>query len=257
MPWREMSPMEQRQRLCATRCRRGPVDDRALCRLRHQPQDRLQIPRPLRHPRSRGPGRSVAPSSPLACRAPSGAAPAAARGAPAASVLGAAEAAPPRGAALAGGALAGALHRRALLPASRTRHGPPPRPPPRLAGPPSVSMDAPNAVWTTDYKGQFKLGDGQYCFPLTVADGYSRMLLACQALTSTHWSRPGPSSSGSSASTGSPNGFAPITACPSPPRRSGACRRSPSGGSDSASAPISSTRAHPSRTAATSACTSP
>ena len=46
-------------------------------------------------------------------------------------------------------------------------------------------MDAPNAVWTTDYKGQFKLGDGQYCFPLTVADGYSRLLLACQALTST------------------------------------------------------------------------
>jgi putative transposase len=46
-------------------------------------------------------------------------------------------------------------------------------------------MDAPNAVWTTDYQGQFKLGDGQYCFPLTVADGYSRMLLACQALTST------------------------------------------------------------------------
>jgi transposase InsO family protein len=46
-------------------------------------------------------------------------------------------------------------------------------------------MDAPNAVWTTDFKGQFKLGNGQYCFPLTVADGYSRMLLACQALTST------------------------------------------------------------------------
>jgi hypothetical protein len=46
-------------------------------------------------------------------------------------------------------------------------------------------MDAPNAVWTNDYKGQFKLGDGQYCFPLTVADGCSRMLLGCQALTST------------------------------------------------------------------------
>ena len=29
---------------------------------------------------------------------------------------------------------------------------------PGSAGPPSVSMDAPNAVWTTDYKGQFKLG---------------------------------------------------------------------------------------------------
>jgi transposase InsO family protein len=56
---------------------------------------------------------------------------------------------------------------------------------PGSAGPPGTPMDAPNAVWTTDYKGQFKLGDGRYCFPLTVADGYSRMLLACQALTST------------------------------------------------------------------------
>jgi hypothetical protein len=56
---------------------------------------------------------------------------------------------------------------------------------PGPAGPPLAPMDAPNAVWTTDYKGQFKLGDGQYCFPLTVADGYSRLLLACQALTST------------------------------------------------------------------------
>jgi transposase InsO family protein len=56
---------------------------------------------------------------------------------------------------------------------------------PGPAGPPLAPMDAPNAVWTTDYKGQFKLGDGHYCFPLTVADGYSRMLLACQALTST------------------------------------------------------------------------
>jgi putative transposase len=51
---------------------------------------------------------------------------------------------------------------------------------PGPAGPPLAPMDAPNAVWTSDYKGQFKLRDGQYCFPLTVADGYSRMLLACQ-----------------------------------------------------------------------------
>jgi hypothetical protein len=58
-------------------------------------------------------------------------------------------------------------------------------PRPGAAGRPTAAMDAPSAVWTTDYKGQFKLGDGQYCFPLTVADGYSRLLLACQALTST------------------------------------------------------------------------
>lgn len=56
---------------------------------------------------------------------------------------------------------------------------------PGPAGPPRAPMDTPNAVWTTDYKGQFKLGTGDYCYPLTVADGYSRMLLACQALRST------------------------------------------------------------------------
>ena len=77
-------------------------------------------------------------------------------------------------------------------------------------------MDTPNAVWTTDYKGQFKLGDGAYCFPLTVADGYSRMLLACQALTNTRF-EPAPSSSGCSAPTACPGASAPITASPSPP----------------------------------------
>ena len=43
-------------------------------------------------------------------------------------------------------------------------------------------MDAPNAVWTADFKGQFRTGDGQYCYPLTIIDGYSRALLACEAL---------------------------------------------------------------------------
>ena len=33
--------------------------------------------------------------------------------------------------------------------------------------------------------GQFKTGDGLYCFPLTVTDNCSRFLLGCQALTST------------------------------------------------------------------------
>ena len=35
---------------------------------------------------------------------------------------------------------------------------------------------APNAVWTADVKGQFRTGDGRYCYPLTVADAYSRFL---------------------------------------------------------------------------------
>jgi transposase InsO family protein len=52
-------------------------------------------------------------------------------------------------------------------------------------GRPQAPMDTPNAVWTTDFKGQFRLGHGAWCYPLTLADGYSRMLLACHALTST------------------------------------------------------------------------
>lgn len=46
-------------------------------------------------------------------------------------------------------------------------------------------MPAPNAVWCADFKGQFKTGDGRYCYPLTVTDGYSRYLLACQGLRTT------------------------------------------------------------------------
>lgn len=47
------------------------------------------------------------------------------------------------------------------------------------------AMDAPNAVWCVDFKGEFKLGNGSYCYPLTVTDGYSRFLLACEAEVST------------------------------------------------------------------------
>ena len=36
-----------------------------------------------------------------------------------------------------------------------------------------------------DFKGQFKTGNGRYCYPLTVTDGFSRFLLGCQALNST------------------------------------------------------------------------
>ncbi len=52
-------------------------------------------------------------------------------------------------------------------------------------GRPQAPMDAPNAIWTADFKGQFRLGDGSLCYPLTIADGCSRLLLRCQALTST------------------------------------------------------------------------
>ncbi len=44
---------------------------------------------------------------------------------------------------------------------------------------------AANALWCTDFKGEFKLGNGQYCYPLTVTDQTSRFILMCEALEST------------------------------------------------------------------------
>jgi transposase InsO family protein len=52
-------------------------------------------------------------------------------------------------------------------------------------GKPSPLILAPNHVWCADFKGQFRMGNGQYCYPLTVTDGHSRFLLGCQGLTST------------------------------------------------------------------------
>src|SRR5438132_4271054 len=52
-------------------------------------------------------------------------------------------------------------------------------------GKPTSQILAPNDLWSADYKGQFRTGNGRYCYPLTVADGFSRYLLGCQALGST------------------------------------------------------------------------
>lgn len=59
-------------------------------------------------------------------------------------------------------------------PRRRTRHATPWRP----AGP----ADTPNALWTVDFKGEFRLGDRRLCYPLTVVDHASRYLLLCQGL---------------------------------------------------------------------------
>ena len=41
---------------------------------------------------------------------------------------------------------------------------------------------APNQIWTIDFKGQFRTGNGVYCYPLTVIDHFSRYLLRCHSL---------------------------------------------------------------------------
>src|SRR6266481_2036552 len=55
----------------------------------------------------------------------------------------------------------------------------------RARGTPLSEGDAPNDLWCADFKGEFKLGNGRYCYPLTVTDHASRFLLLCEALEST------------------------------------------------------------------------
>jgi putative transposase len=65
-----------------------------------------------------------------------------------------------------------------------------PRKPRRRArhpGRPYVEMGAPNDVWTADFKGQFRMRNGRYCYPLTVVDGYSRYVFACRGRYSTEY----------------------------------------------------------------------
>ncbi len=52
-------------------------------------------------------------------------------------------------------------------------------------GRPTSVAECANAVWATDFKGEFLTGDGLYCYPLTVSDLYSRYLLGCKGLLST------------------------------------------------------------------------
>ena len=70
------------------------------------------------------------------------------------------------------------LHRHGLVKVpGRPRH--------RATGTPLSTGAAPNDLWCVDFKGEFKLGNGRYCFPLTVTDHASRYLLLCEALEST------------------------------------------------------------------------
>ncbi|HXX11107.1 MAG TPA: IS481 family transposase, partial [Burkholderiales bacterium] len=55
----------------------------------------------------------------------------------------------------------------------------------RASGTELSSGAAPNDLWCADFKGEFKLGNGRYCYPLTVTDHASRFLLLCEALEST------------------------------------------------------------------------
>lgn len=55
----------------------------------------------------------------------------------------------------------------------------------RAQGTPLSVAAAPNDLWCADFKGEFKLGNRRYCYPLTVTDQASRYLLLCEALEAT------------------------------------------------------------------------
>jgi transposase InsO family protein len=68
------------------------------------------------------------------------------------------------------------------------RHGlvkPLGRPRQHATGTPLSTGAAPNELWCADFKGEFRRGNGQYGYPLTVTDHASRYLLLGEALEST------------------------------------------------------------------------
>jgi transposase InsO family protein len=70
------------------------------------------------------------------------------------------------------------LHRHGLVKGMRRSRS-------RASGTGLSAGTAPNDLWCADFKGEFKLGNAQYCYPLTVTDHASRFLLLCEALEST------------------------------------------------------------------------
>lgn len=70
------------------------------------------------------------------------------------------------------------LDRHGLVKRARARRN-------RAEGTPLSSGTGPNDLWCADFKGEFKLGNGRYCYPLTVTDHASRFLLLCEGLEST------------------------------------------------------------------------
>lgn len=47
---------------------------------------------------------------------------------------------------------------------------------------PIFDPSEPNEVWSADFKGKFRMGNGEYCHPLTIADSFSRYVFSAKAL---------------------------------------------------------------------------
>lgn len=51
----------------------------------------------------------------------------------------------------------------------------------KARGMPLSQAANPNQIWSADFKGEFKLGNRKYCYPLTVTDRVSRFILTCES----------------------------------------------------------------------------
>ena len=58
------------------------------------------------------------------------------------------------------------------------------RRPSRHPGAVPLTTTAPNQIWGADFKGQFKMLNGVYNFPLTITDAHARYILSCKGLPS-------------------------------------------------------------------------
>lgn len=57
-----------------------------------------------------------------------------------------------------------------------------------MASPTYLSTPSnPNDLWSVDFKGQFRLQNRRYCYPLTVSDQVSRFILACEGMEGTRY----------------------------------------------------------------------
>ena len=70
------------------------------------------------------------------------------------------------------------LDRHGLVKRAKTRRN-------KAMGTTLADVAHPNALWCADFKGEFRLGNREYCYPLTVTDQASRFILMCEALQST------------------------------------------------------------------------
>jgi transposase InsO family protein len=49
---------------------------------------------------------------------------------------------------------------------------------------PVFNPEACNQIWSADFKGKFRMGNREYCYPLTIADSYSRFVFSAKGMKS-------------------------------------------------------------------------